>query len=185
MERIFKEKKATQAAVFLLDKHGGAMSYMKLIKLLYLVDRKTLLKFGHSISNDIYFSLDHGPILSKILDIINEGSWNGVGDYWISYITKPIGYDVLLRDTKCSMDELSEAELEVLSEVFIEHGHKDKWELVDWMHTHIPEWQDPSGSRSPISYSDIFVAEERNPTEAVDIEKNLSHVAFLDRLIAL
>lgn len=185
MERIFREDKATQAAMLLLRASGGEMPYMKLIKLLYLADRACLLKYGHSISNDRYFSLDHGPILSRILDIINEGSRDGVGDYWISHITKPVGYDVFLRNSNCPTDELSEAECEILSEVFAEHGNKDKWELVDWMHENIPEWVNPEGSRSLISYSDIFIAEKRSASEAIEIEKDLSHIAFLDKLIAL
>jgi hypothetical protein len=36
----FNEQKATQAAAFLIAANGGQINYMKLIKLLYLANRK-------------------------------------------------------------------------------------------------------------------------------------------------
>ena len=44
---------------------GGKMSYMKLLKLLYLVDREALLRWGRPVSTDRYVSMDieYGDIL--------------------------------------------------------------------------------------------------------------------------
>ena len=40
IEFKFNEEKATQAALYLLSKSNGNMEYIRLIKLLYLADKK-------------------------------------------------------------------------------------------------------------------------------------------------
>ena len=69
----FNEKKATQAAAHLLKLRGGKMSYMKLIKLLYLADREAILAWGRPITTDGYASMDRGPVLSRVLDLATDG----------------------------------------------------------------------------------------------------------------
>jgi len=49
------------------------MSYMKLIKLMYLADREALLRWGRPISTDRYVSMDKGPVLSRVLDLATDG----------------------------------------------------------------------------------------------------------------
>src|SRR4051812_9596906 len=54
MRISFNEQKATQAAARLLELRGGRISYLKLIKLLYLADREALLQWGRPITTDSY-----------------------------------------------------------------------------------------------------------------------------------
>jgi len=68
----FNERKATEAAARLLKLRGGTMSYMKLIKLLYLADREALLRWGRPISTDRYVSMDRGPVLSHVLNLVTD-----------------------------------------------------------------------------------------------------------------
>lgn len=46
MSLPFDEAKATQVAAAILRMRGGRMHYIKLIKLLYLVDRESLLNWA-------------------------------------------------------------------------------------------------------------------------------------------
>ncbi|WP_419167442.1 hypothetical protein [Candidatus Palauibacter sp.] len=48
----YKQAKTTQLAGEFLRLAGGRMSYMKLIKLLYLVDRRSLLERGVPVTYD-------------------------------------------------------------------------------------------------------------------------------------
>lgn len=180
--RKYREDKATQAAAYLLNLHEGVMAYMKLIKLLYVADRVTLLKYGRPITYDNYYSLDRGPILSKTLDLITEGSPRGETEYWTKYISEPIGYTVRLADD-CPPDELSDAECSILDLVNEQFGHYDRWALVDLLHKKLPEWNNPHGSAIPITYASIFEAAERDGDEAEDIEAEISHLAFVDSLL--
>jgi uncharacterized phage-associated protein len=177
----FNEAKATQAAACLLKLRGGQMSYLKLIKLLYLADREALLRWDRPISTDRYVSMDNGPVLSRVLNLIS-GSYESTTGIWSKYISEPIGHDVRLQTEDFSTDELSSAEEDLLHEIFKQHGHKNRWALVRYVHT-LKEWQDPNGSAIPISYGDILKAENRSPQDIAAIEEELQSLAVAQSLI--
>ena len=52
MHLRFREAKTTQAAARLLTLRGGRMNYMKLLKLLYIVEREALLNWGRPVTAD-------------------------------------------------------------------------------------------------------------------------------------
>jgi uncharacterized phage-associated protein len=181
MKPRFREDKTTEAAVYLVNRHGGRMSYMKLIKLLYLADRECLLAYGRPITFDAYFSLPHGPVLSQTLNIINEGPRPGETSVWTDHISEPQNYDVeVIRSIE--PDHLSEAEIEVLDRVYEEHGRKEKWALVDELHDILPEWSDPAGSSLPIRYEDILKAGNLSEQEIASIQSDIESIAFLESL---
>src|ERR1700723_1042474 len=120
----FDETKATQAAAFLLKMRGGRMHYLKLIKLLYLADRTALLRWGVPISTDHYVSMDHGPVLSNIFNLITDDKPKPV---WAKFISAPLGdYEIELREN-APPDRLSRAEEKLLAEVYAEYGYRNRW----------------------------------------------------------
>jgi uncharacterized phage-associated protein len=121
------------------------MPYIKLIKLLYLADRRSLVESGYTITGDNMVSMDHGPVLSRVYDSNKPGRADG---YWQRHIGAPHDYEVDLLEPSDGM-ALSDYEHEVLAEVFEKFGHLDTWALVEYMHA-LPEWEDPSGSSRPI-----------------------------------
>ena len=179
----FNEAKATQAAVRLLRNRGGRMSYMKLIKLLYLADREALSRWGRSISTDTYVSMKHGPVLSRVLNLITEGEDPSFGEtMWGRHISEPDHYDVILKEDSPG-DLLSEAEDEFLDETSRNFGHMNRWKLVDLVHT-LPEWKDPDGSAFPIEYADILKAQNKKPDEIRAIVDELQSLAQMDCYLA-
>lgn len=162
MDFVFNERKAAQAAARLLDRHDGRMPYLKLIKLLYLADRQSLVESGTPITGDRFVSMDRGPVLSKVLDLIRADPRTGASA-WHEYVSPPVNFEVsLLRPAEG--DELSEYERDLLDRVVEEYGHMSRWDLVE--HTHdLPEWVDPAGSAIDIDVTVIlrgagFTAEE-------------------------
>ena len=107
----FNEAKATQAAARLLRNRGGRMSYMKLIKLLYLADREALARWGRPITTDSYVSMKHGPVLEwESLNLITDpDDPSQVQTAWSKHISAPENYDVVLKEDS-SGDLLSEVE---------------------------------------------------------------------------
>lgn len=98
MEFTYNPLKTVQAAAFLLKLHKRPMEYMKLIKLLYMSDRFALGSMDDTITGDRYFSMDYGPVLSKVYDLINNGPDyynNDKDDSWFKYIDPPQNYDAL------------------------------------------------------------------------------------------
>ncbi|MEH2262385.1 Panacea domain-containing protein [Nostoc sp.] len=177
MKPVFNERKATQVAASFIKLCGGRLNYMKLIKLMYLAERQALLNWGRPITYDSYFSLKHGPILSTTLDLINEGKQPDSDHVWFKYISAPNDYDVILYKD-CSTDDLSEAEESLINEIFQKYGQFNKWELVDLLHSVLPEWRNPNGSSIPITYKDILVAGGKCEEEIKSIEEEICNVCF-------
>ena len=158
MRGRFREDKATQAAARLLKLRGGTMSHLKLIKLLYLVERESLVRFGWPLSNDVYVSMPYGPVVSATLDRINEREMYE-GGYWARHITPKRDHEVSLREPDVvPRDLLSRAEEDLIDEIYRRYGHLTRWQLVEMTHT-LPEWRDPSGSSRPIDPADILRSE--------------------------
>lgn len=178
----FNESKTAQAAALLLRLRGGRMSYMKLIKMLYLADREALLKLGRPVTFDRYVSMDRGPVLSRTLELIREEPRPGSASAWRQCIGQPDDrYEVELIDD-CGTDLLSDAEEAVLQGVFDEYGDRDRWTMVDLVHR-LPEWQDPHGSAIPIQYRDILLAGGLTDVEVAGIEEELEELAAAERML--
>lgn len=181
MRQHFNERKATQAAAHLVKLRRDRMSYMKLIKLLYLADRTALLRWGRPITTDPYVSMDRGPVLSRVLDLATDEDLPGQVSAWARHITEPEHYSVRVRSDP-GKDELSMAELQLLDEVFLQHGTKSRWELVDLTHR-LPEWKNPQGSAIPIQYRDILRAGGKTDLEIAAVEDELEGVALIESIL--
>ena len=155
---VFDEMKATQAACYLLTLNAGQMNYMKMIKLLYLADRKFITDWNNTITTDSYVSMDNGPVTSKIYDLIKASKTDN-GSYWASLIQTD-EYNVVLKKEPAEYDRLSPMEMEVLADVNTRFSGCSEWDLVDYCHKHLPEWQDPHGSSIQITIEDIIGAEK-------------------------
>ena len=152
MRFVFDERKAAQAAAFLLDRHGRSMPYMKLINLLYLADREALIETGSPITGDGFVSMRYGPVLSRVLDLIKE-RYPAEGSAWRGCIARE-GHDAVLAGAAAS-DQLSEYDEGVLGGIFEAHGRAKEWDVV--AHTHaLPEWTDPGAGAVPIDPADIL-----------------------------
>lgn len=117
MELRFSEKKATQAAALFLDLAGGQLNCMALIKDLYLADRESLNKWSRAITNDRFYSMKNGPVLSRVLNLIQEQPSPNEQRYWSRFISPPSEYRVTLIE-KPERDQLSRAEEGLMRAIF-------------------------------------------------------------------
>jgi uncharacterized phage-associated protein len=181
----FNETKVTQAAAFLLKLRGGRMKYIKLLKLLYLADRKSLLERGRPITSDRYVSMDDGPVLSITYNLI-QGDYRNTQHVWSQTIIPAEDYDVQLRepDADVEVGQLSEAEIEVLRSVFEEFGHWNRWKLIDQIMHKLPEWHDPNGSMIPIEIRDILQTSSLSLSQQMAIEEELENLTVVQNLLA-
>ena len=175
----YREDKATQAAGYLLKLRGGRMSYMKLIKLLYLADRTALLRWGRPITFDSYCSLPRGPILSFTLDKIDSEPDPESPSYWHKFISEKNDYEVSLIG-ECPNDQLSPAEEAILKEIFHTFGCKSRWDIVKYCHG-LPEWRDPEGSALSITIRNILQAEGFSDEDVREVEESLEAEASAEQ----
>jgi len=151
----FDERKATHLAAYLLLKSENKTLYiLKLMKLLYIVDRESLMQLGHPVTYDNYVSMNHGPVLSCTYSLMNGMVPDNSG-IWNSMISDRDDHKVSVIDCEVSCDSLSEAEMEIADQVFDKYGKIPRFELVEITHS-FPEWADPNGSVLPISHEDIL-----------------------------
>jgi uncharacterized phage-associated protein len=186
MRMRFNERKVTQAAAFLLKLRGGRMKYIKLLKLLYLADRKSLLERGLPISTDRYVSMDDGPVLSITYNLI-QGDYRNTEHIWSSVIVPAEDFDVRLKDPQgdISIGQLSRAEIRTLQSVFDVYGSWNRWKLIDEVMHKLPEWTDPNGSMIPIEVRDIL---QRSPLSVADqtvIEEELENLTVAQNVLAV
>ncbi len=155
--------KMVQALTYLMRlANVERISYMKALKLLYLVDRESLRRTGVTMTGDIPCAMKHGPVLSKTYDLIkldpDFDQKNEDEQLWCSCFRRE-GYDLVLFDDVAGDDELSERDKEILQEIHCTYGATGKFELRDITHD-FPEWKNTfrgEGSR-PIPLSEIAKA---------------------------
>lgn len=153
MQFVFNERKAGQAAAWLLRRHDGVMPYLSLIKLLYLADRRALIETGYPITGDRPVSMPHGPVLSRVYDLVKGANSTA----WHEFVTPPDGWDVRVAGCE-EIGKLSEYETDILDEVDEKFGSLHRWELRNLTHA-LPEWQDPRGSSVEIDPAVVLRAE--------------------------
>lgn len=181
MMPLFNEVKATQAAARLLDLRGGAMSYLKLVKLLYLADREALIRWGRPITTDRHISLDNGPVVGRIYDLIRDEPPPNCFRIWRRFISDPQDYEVRLLDDP-GTGELSAAERAVIDEVFAQHGAESRWAVVEFSRS-LPEWSSPDGGAIPIRCGDILKAAHKSAAEISAIEEALESAALVEQAL--
>ena len=181
MRLVFDERKASQAAAHLLKKTPErSQDKLKLMKLLYLADRLSLVETGYTITGDAPFSMRYGPILSNTLSIMNDGTHSGDSLWEQSFQLGP-GYQVQL-DHDPGRDDLSDYELEVLDRTFDRYGEMDRWDLVAFTHT-LPEYDTSVGdSSSPISLDEVLASSGMDAKTIRDLKALAREIELLHRL---
>lgn len=175
----FNIRKAAQVAAFFAKAEGGSINVLKLVKLVYLADRKFMEQYDCSILHDKLVSMEHGPVNSTTLNLIN-GLANDPRHEWDAFLSGRQGNVVRLTNPDIDtndLDELSEAELEVLAEIAAQFREWDQFQIRDYTHDHCAEWEDPDGSSAPIPYKLLFAVlgktDPGNLAAAVEEERNM------------
>ncbi len=180
----FDVTKATEVACQLLKREGASTNIMKLVKLVYLLDRLSLARRGIPVIGGAYFSLPNGPITSEFLDLINSGSlWGLQNCRWEEFISDRQDHQVaLIQDP--GREHLSDSEMELIDAVYREHGSKSQWELRDWCHEHCEEWTPLEEGRERISVERIARAVGKTDEQIARLQEQAAELNFLSAAFA-
>lgn len=176
----FRSRKGAQLCAYFAGKSAGMIEKLKLIKLLYFAERKFLSENHHPILFDEYYSLPHGPICSGALNGID-----GVihGEIWDDYIARNGNVVVAIKTlSRDELDEVSDAELSVVDDIWQEFGHMTASQLRNYSHEHCPEYTETTG-RIPISYKQIF--EALGEKDAGALADDIDKMVRLDGLLSV
>jgi uncharacterized phage-associated protein len=153
----YNVRKAAQVTAFFAHKEGGRINVLKLAKLLYLAEREFLGRYDMPMLNDRLVSMPHGPVTSMTLNYINGYEEDRVD--WDAFIVDREGHAIGLACPDISiddLDELSDAEVDVLRVIWDQFGHMTPFQIRDYTHQHCPEWEDPHGSSNPIPHERVL-----------------------------
>jgi uncharacterized phage-associated protein len=175
----FQSRKAAQVCAFFAVKAGGTIEKLKLIKLVYLAEREFLAKHRHPMLFDELHSLPHGPICSSTLNgidgVIHE-------DTWSEFLARNGNVVVALkRFARDDLDEISDAEIETIDEVWQAHGGKTSSQLRNYSHDHCGEYTETARGRIPISYRDVL--EALGDPEAASVEKEIADMRRAESML--
>jgi len=179
----FNARKAAQVVAFFAMREGGMINILKVTKLTYLADRAFMEKYDRPILNDSLVSMDHGPVNSITLNLMN-GLMGDVPE-WNEFVSDRAGYNVGIRNKNLkakALDELNKAEVEVLETLWKKFGKMSPYQVRDYTHRHCPEWENPNGSSAPIPYSRVLQYLKKK--NATDIEERILDEHRLDRVFA-
>lgn len=183
---MFDVQKATQIAAYFIWKRGGQMSFLKLMRLMYLSEREFLVRYGERLTGDRMVSMKHGPVLSETCDLFKIGCQS---PEWNDWIAGESNFELSFKKmdqinpsgTLELFDCLSEAEKQLLDEIYSKYGNLTRWKICDLTHTEdcCPEWTDPNGSVLPISLQSILIAHGKSKE---DSEKIVEHIREMDEV---
>lgn len=165
----FDERKAADAAAYMIQIHGGRMNHMLLLKLLYAAERESLKRRHRPIFGDRYVSMQHGPVVSRVYNLIKEER-----DFpaWAVLIEKDSATTVRLL-IEPPLLSLSDTDRELLDAAKAMYPNMNQYQVRDSMHQEFSEWQDPGGSSKPISVESMLAALNKSPVE-VEHVRNLA-----------
>jgi len=179
----FNARKATEVASLLIQSEGGKMNVMKLVKMVYLLDRLSIARRGIPVVGGVYYSMRNGPVISELLDVINAGRLADEADCsWEQFISSRTGHEVALVG-QAPVEFVSESEIQLIAEIYKEHGQKDQWQIRNWCHQNCGEWTPLQAGRERIQVEEIAINVGKSEAEVKRIseeatESNLLSAVF-------
>lgn len=150
---LYDDRRAAQAAAYLLLLAGGTLEILKLTKLLYLSERLSYELYGEPLTGDQPYALKQGPLLSTIYDRTKKTEH--LNDTWRTWIKGRFGNNITLDhvigDPREELSSLSRADFDVMDAVWKDFGRMTASQLVTYTHGgKCPEWADPGLSSKKI-----------------------------------
>lgn len=186
---LFNERKLTDAALyFILHSKDRVIQKLQLMKLLYLAERASLEQYHSPLIGDTLESRKHGPVLSTVLDYFHGDFPKG--SRWNEYIKSLGDYGLGIQDKYATISEedlaeLSDADLELLADVWRKYGHHHKWRLANITHKKCAEWKAPPDRNGSvlITYQDVFNALGFSKELQQDILRDLEEYSRFNTLM--
>ncbi len=147
----FKEEKAIEAVSLLLSLSNNACDKYWLNKVMYYVERQSLILSGQPMFNDSLFSIKYGPILSTVNDAIDNIAYP-FDNEWNRHFTLEGNTIKLIQES--GYDSLSEFEEKIIKNAYAQFKGWDFKRLRAFFHN-LPEHKE-TASRVDIEYSDIL-----------------------------
>ncbi|MCU1307036.1 MAG: hypothetical protein JWN45_1731 [Acidobacteriaceae bacterium] len=171
MQFRFDIRKTIAAVAFLTEREGGSLDMFLSLKMLYLADKESLIRWGKTITGDSFVSMKNGPVLSEVYNLFKREGPTADQKEWDTFFSERVNHSIrLLRSV--DVEILSEREMERLEEARQQINKFAPWTVADWLHKTCPEWEDPQGTSIPIDPDVILRNAGRTEEEIETIEES-------------
>jgi len=174
----FKEEKAIAVATLFLKLKGGKCDKYWLNKVMYYVERQSLVLSGQPIFFDDLYSLPYGPIVSAVNDGIDsieypvKSSWSDHFDLHGKIVSLKIEGDLSL---------LSPFEEDIITKTYQEFKKMDFTKLHNVFKS-LPEHKETQ-SRVPITHEEILEKEGYDQTAIAETINELNYHSFFEQSV--
>ena len=163
----FDFEKARAALLYLALKNLPEFDKGKACKLLFLVDKLHLVRYGRPITGDRYWALEHGPVPSQLLSLIDEVEQKEASSEKARALSDALELDRRFENPRFrarlnpNMDLLSTSDVGVLDRVAQLHGQKTFAELRALTHETVAyqrAWTRRKAGKgaAPMAFEDFF-----------------------------
>lgn len=174
----FQEGKAIAATTLLLKLSKGICDKYWLNKVMYYLERESLIRMGQPIFNDSLYSIKYGPIASAVNDGIDNTEYPFDSE-WNNFITLT-GKEVRLI-TEADYEIFSENEYELIVEAYEKFKGWSFNKMKEYFHS-LPEHKE-TNSRIDIEYLDIFKAAGVDEESIQDSLKTISYFNHFNTVV--
>ena len=128
---------------------------MRLLKLLYLAERKCLGESGGPMTGSAVVAMKRGPVLEDVFSLIRQQ--HAETPEWSKFFHTD-HYELVMVSDPGNL-RLTPFIVDTLNSIATMHEEHDEFDMVDFTHT-LPEWikNDPGSSSRPIPLKDILEA---------------------------
>jgi uncharacterized phage-associated protein len=187
---LYNEKKAAQVVAMLIYLNGKPLNMLKLVKLVYNIDREAFKRWYRPITFDKFCSMENGQVVSNIYDNVKYENRNRKS-YWNSlFQTKEVSekkYEVLLINNYDEefINELSRSEIELIIEVFEHYKNKTANQMIKEHHNpaQFPEYIDPGKSSVETKYSYLLEKLKVDKKTIDKIESDIEGLRYIASMI--
>lgn len=145
-----EQHKMIEVILYILNKTGG-MDYYRLFKILYFANQRSLVEWGHLMTNDKFCALPHGPVPTMLYDSI-KGHAKIIPDLACNICV--IDY-FLLPKREANMDYLANYDVEVLNDCISKYKGMSFTDLEKTSHTECWEKARMTPGNHIIPFGDI------------------------------
>jgi len=170
----FDEEKAIAAASFLLSLSDNKCDKYWLNKVLYYIERQSLVLTGQPLFNDSLFSIEYGPIVSNINDAIDNTAYP-FETKWNEHFSLKGNTVRLIKEADYA--SLSEYEENLIKDIYYQFEGWGFTKLKNFFHS-LPEHKDTT-SRVDIEYEEIL---KNEGIDEESIEDALETISYFNEL---
>lgn len=182
MHLKFDSTKAIEAAAVIARREGKRIGRLRLLKLLYIADRKAIAERGKPLLGCKAVAMDNGPLHSDVYNMI-KGE-HAHAPTWSKFFTLSGKRDLQLTEEPENL-ALSRNDIEILQDVVDRHADIDDWQLSELTHG-FEEWKNTykEGTSRPIELEAIIDGVGRTDDKLrilQDLEDDEAYDRFFER----